>query len=158
MKETQLFTNHIESDCPSSSPGKGDRGDDSTTPAITLAELRSSHKNSQTSQDLVDAIRREQKLKSRVQELVQTLEKLSRNSEIRHQQSAEFVNDLKRANSALVSAFEKAKRKYQGKVKKLETQMQSMQERLENQVFLYKKRVDGLEQEICKFHTNETSL
>jgi len=33
-----------------------------------------------------------------VSELVGALEKLSRNSEIRHQQSAEFINDLKRAN------------------------------------------------------------
>ena len=31
-------------------------------------------------------------------ELVSALEKLSRNSELRHQQSAEFVNDLKKAN------------------------------------------------------------
>lgn len=41
---------------------------------------------------------REKKLKSRVQELVNALERLTKSSEIRHQQSAEFVNDLKRAN------------------------------------------------------------
>jgi hypothetical protein len=50
-------------------------------------------------------MKREKKLKSRIQELVLALENLSRNSEIRHQQSTEFVNDLKRANSALISAF-----------------------------------------------------
>ena len=43
-------------------------------------------------------IRREKKLKNRIQELVSTLEKLQKNSEMRHQQSAEFVADLKRAN------------------------------------------------------------
>lgn len=48
--------------------------------------------------DLSEALQRERKLKSRVQELVVALEKLSRNSEIRHQQSAEFVSDLKKAN------------------------------------------------------------
>ena len=36
--------------------------------------------------------------------------------------------------SALVSAFEKAKRKYQGKVKKLEGQVQVLTERYETQV------------------------
>lgn len=41
---------------------------------------------------------REKKLKTRVQELVSALERLTKSSEIRHQQSAEFVNDLKRAN------------------------------------------------------------
>ena len=50
------------------------------------------------SRDLHEALQRERKLKSRVQELVIALEKLSRNSEIRHQQSAEFVSDLKKAN------------------------------------------------------------
>lgn len=50
------------------------------------------------SRDLSEALQRERKLKSRVQELVVALEKLSRNSEIRHQQSAEFVSDLKKAN------------------------------------------------------------
>ncbi len=42
--------------------------------------------------------RREKKLKGRVQELVAALERLTKSSEVRHQQSAEFVNDLKRAN------------------------------------------------------------
>ena len=41
---------------------------------------------------------REKKLKGRVQELVAALERLTKSSEVRHQQSAEFVNDLKRAN------------------------------------------------------------
>lgn len=41
---------------------------------------------------------REKKVKGRVQELVAALERLTKSSEVRHQQSAEFVNDLKRAN------------------------------------------------------------
>lgn len=67
------------------------------TPAMTLADLRS-HDTSQVAQDLGEALKREKRLKTRVQELVATVEKLSKNSEIRHQQSAQFVNDLKRAN------------------------------------------------------------
>jgi len=68
-----------------------------STPAITLAELRS-HDASDIARDLQEALRREKKLKCRVQELVTALEKLSKNSEISHQQSAQFVSDLKRAN------------------------------------------------------------
>ncbi len=70
---------------------------DTSTPAITLAELRS-HDTSQLAQDLAESLKREKKQKSRVQELMISLEKISKNSDIRHRQSAEFVNDLKRAN------------------------------------------------------------
>jgi hypothetical protein len=48
--------------------------------------------------ELADALRREARLKERLQELVATLEKVGKNSELRHQQSADLVNDLKRAN------------------------------------------------------------
>uniref|UniRef100_A0ACB8EQX0 Uncharacterized protein n=1 Tax=Sphaerodactylus townsendi TaxID=933632 RepID=A0ACB8EQX0_9SAUR len=75
----------------------------------------------------------EKKLKTRVQELVSALERLTKSGEIRHQQSAEFVNDLKRANSNLVAAYEKAKKKHQNKLKKLESQMMAMVERHETQ-------------------------
>lgn len=48
--------------------------------------------------ELAAALRRESHLKERMHELVNTLDKVSRNSEQRHLQSAELVNDLKRAN------------------------------------------------------------
>lgn len=48
--------------------------------------------------ELLEALSREGRLKERLQELVSTLDKVSRNSELRHQQSAELVNDLKMAN------------------------------------------------------------
>ncbi|KAJ9578304.1 hypothetical protein L9F63_005470, partial [Diploptera punctata] len=48
--------------------------------------------------ELAEALRREARLKDRLQELVTTLEKVGKNSELRHQQSADLVNDLKRAN------------------------------------------------------------
>ena len=50
---------------------------------------------------------REKKLKARVQELVSALERLTKSSEIRHQQSAEFVNDLKRANRYNLTVYSK---------------------------------------------------
>ena len=101
---------------------------------------------------------REKKLKTRVQELVSALERLTKSSEIRHQQSAEFVNDLKRANSNLVAAYEKAKKKHQNKLKKLESQMMAMVERHETQVRMLKQRIALLEEENSRPHTNETSL
>ncbi|CAN8220448.1 unnamed protein product [Coccothraustes coccothraustes] len=130
---------------------------DGTAAPLTLAELRP-YNESELTAELTNALRREKKLKARVQELVSALERLTKSSEIRHQQSAEFVNDLKRANSNLVAAYEKAKKKHQNKLKKLESQMMAMVERHETQVRMLKQRIALLEEENSRPHTNETSL
>ncbi|KAM6391888.1 colorectal mutant cancer protein isoform 2-T2 [Rhynochetos jubatus] len=130
---------------------------DGTATPLTLAELRP-YDESELTAELTNALRREKKLKARVQELVSALERLTKSSEIRHQQSAEFVNDLKRANSNLVAAYEKAKKKHQNKLKKLESQMMAMVERHETQVRMLKQRIALLEEENSRPHTNETSL
>lgn len=83
---------------------------------------------------MYEAARREKKLKARIQELVETLESLSKNSETRHQQTAEYVADLKKANGALVAAYEKAKKKHGARLRKLEQQMITMVERHDAQV------------------------
>ncbi|XP_073695650.1 colorectal mutant cancer protein-like [Garra rufa] len=127
------------------------------SPAISLSDLRSLN-DSDLAVELTGALRREKKLKGRVQELVAALERLTKSSEVRHQQSAEFVNDLKRANSNLVAAYEKAKKKHQNKLKKLESQMMAMVERHETQVRMLKQRIALLEEETSRPHTNETSL
>ncbi|XP_076081451.1 colorectal mutant cancer protein-like isoform X4 [Mytilus galloprovincialis] len=121
-------------------------------------QLSVSDISSDLTKDYNEALRREKKMKSRIQELVLALENLSRNSEIRHQQSTEFVNDLKRANSALISAFDKAKKKYQSKLKKLELQMQGLTERYETQIRLMKQKILMLEEECRKVPLSETSL
>ncbi|XP_061119639.1 colorectal mutant cancer protein isoform X2 [Conger conger] len=125
--------------------------------SVTLADLRT-HNDSDLAAELANALRREKKLKSRVQELVAALERLTKSSEVRHQQSAEFVNDLKRANSNLVAAYEKAKKKHQNKLKKLESQMMAMVERHDTQVRMLKQRIALLEEENSRPHANETSL
>ncbi|XP_060233295.1 colorectal mutant cancer protein isoform X2 [Meriones unguiculatus] len=130
---------------------------DAASPALSLAELRT-NSDSELATEFASAIRREKKLKARVQELVSALERLTKSSEVRHQQSAEFVNDLKRANSNLVAAYEKAKKKHQNKLKKLESQMMAMVERHETQVRMLKQRIALLEEENSRPHTNETSL
>ncbi|EHB06208.1 Colorectal mutant cancer protein [Heterocephalus glaber] len=131
---------------------------EAASPALPLVELRTSCSESELASEFAGAIRREKKLKARVQELVSALERLTKSSEIRHQQSAEFVNDLKRANSNLVAAYEKAKKKHQNKLKKLESQMMAMVERHETQVRMLKQRIALLEEENSRPHTNETSL
>ncbi|VDP92447.1 unnamed protein product [Echinostoma caproni] len=55
--------------------------------------------------------------------MLQALESLRHSSELQQIQSEELVDDLKRANSALIAAFEKAKRKYLTRIKKLEDQI-----------------------------------
>lgn len=96
-------------------------------------------------QELAESQKREKRLKARIDELVGTLEKITKNAELRSQQSAEFVNDLKRANSALVSAFEKVKKKNMTKIRKIELQMAAMAERHSSQVQMLKQRIAMLE-------------
>ncbi|XP_064471194.1 colorectal mutant cancer protein-like [Ornithodoros turicata] len=96
-------------------------------------------------QELAESQKREKKLKGRMEELLATLEKVTKNSELRAQQSSEFVNDLKRANSALVGVFEKAKKKNQTKVKRLEQQLTTMTDRHNAQVRMLKQRIAMLE-------------
>ncbi|XP_078070779.1 colorectal mutant cancer protein isoform X1 [Mustelus asterias] len=130
---------------------------DGVTHPVALTELRT-YNDSEIAVELTNALRREKKMKSRVQELVTALERMTKSSEVRHQQSAEFVNDLKRANSNLVAAYEKAKKKHQNKLKKLEAQMMAMVERHETQVRMLKQRIALLEEENSRPQTNETSL
>ncbi|TNN13077.1 Colorectal mutant cancer isoform 1 [Schistosoma japonicum] len=66
-------------------------------------------------------------LRGQVKNLLQALEALRSSTEIQQVQSEELVNDLKRANSALITAFDKVKRKYTTRIKKLEEQLNSLQ-------------------------------
>ncbi|XP_022086892.1 colorectal mutant cancer protein-like isoform X3 [Acanthaster planci] len=130
-----------------------------STPSVTLAEL--SHlEDPSISADVAEMARREKKLRAKIHELMATIEKLQKSSEMRHQQSAEFIADLKRANSALVTAYDKAKKKHQNRLKKLEAQMMAMVERHDTQVRMLKQRIALLEEEnqATRPPHNETSL
>ena len=107
-------------------------GSGSNTPSVTSAELKALEDDGPP--DLHEAVRREKKLKARIQELVETLESMSKNNESRHTQTAEYISDLKRANGALVAAYEKAKKKHGARLRKLESQMMSLVERHDAQV------------------------
>ncbi|KAK7867340.1 hypothetical protein R5R35_001115 [Gryllus longicercus] len=84
-----------------------------------------------------------------MQGLVATLEKVSKNSEMRHQQSADLINDLKHANSALLQTLDRSKKKYQSRIKKLEQRMLDMAERHAHEVRGLKQRVADLENEVA---------
>ncbi|XP_066598790.1 colorectal mutant cancer protein isoform X2 [Prorops nasuta] len=107
----------------------------------------SDNENEGMESELIEALGREARLKERVQELVSTLDKVNKNSELRHQQSAELIDDLKTANGALVQTLEKSKKKYQSRLKKLEQQMLGMVERHAGQIKSLKQRIALLEEE-----------
>jgi hypothetical protein len=136
--------------------------DDCGPPIITLEDLRATTDLSALTNEmsaLDSAVKRERKYKLRLQELVNAIDTLSRNSEQRQLQSAEFINDLKRANSALIAAYEKAKKKHSSRLKKLETQMKAMCDRHETTVRMLKQRISLLEEgETRRLPPNETSL
>ncbi|CAL1548279.1 unnamed protein product [Lymnaea stagnalis] len=122
-----------------------------------LAEIKS-REPCELIQDLTVSMEREHTLKNRVSELMSTLEKISRNSESRHKQSAEFVNDLKRANSALIAAFDKAKKKYQGRLKKMEGQLKNLRDKYEMETTALRQRLTTLETRGARTMPSETSL
>ena len=55
--------------------------------------------------DVTDILKREAKLKDRVQELLNALEKVVKNSEAKNIQSQEFIADLKKANGWLTMFY-----------------------------------------------------
>jgi len=83
---------------------------------------------------------RERRLQIRIQELLSIIERTNQNSEARIHQSAELVNDVKKANATLVQLLEKTKKKYQMRLKRLEQQMVNMSERHAIQVRVLKQR------------------
>ncbi|TRY69370.1 hypothetical protein TCAL_03782 [Tigriopus californicus] len=73
-----------------------------------------------------DKSTRESQLKQRVESLLATLDKISKNGELRQKQSQDLMDDLKRANSTLTEALDKNKKKYLSKLRRMEQQMVSV--------------------------------
>ncbi|CAB3361233.1 Hypothetical predicted protein [Cloeon dipterum] len=112
--------------------------------------------------ELLDALAREARLKERLQELMNSLETVSRSADIRQQQSNEMINEMKRANSSLTQMLDKCKRKYQARIRKMEHQSEVAVDRHSNQVRMLKQRIAVLESELAADMSsptpNETSL
>ncbi|XP_063720414.1 uncharacterized protein LOC134846916 isoform X3 [Symsagittifera roscoffensis] len=96
--------------------------------------------------EIAAAKKREEKLKGRMEELVSALDTLSKHCEVKDRHSAEYMADLKRANSALISAYDKAKKKHSSRLKKLECQMKAICERHETTVKVLRQRINLLEE------------
>ncbi|VDM31732.1 unnamed protein product [Hydatigera taeniaeformis] len=62
-------------------------------------------------------------LTQQIESLQSAFESLRKGAEHHQSQSEELVNDLKQANAALITAFEKAKSKYLARIRKLESQI-----------------------------------
>lgn len=60
---------------------------------------------------------------TRVDELCAIVSQLRISLAMHQEQNQELVSDLKRANSALLQAFDKAKKKYQARIRKLEDEL-----------------------------------
>uniref|UniRef100_A0A5K3FB86 MCC-bdg_PDZ domain-containing protein n=1 Tax=Mesocestoides corti TaxID=53468 RepID=A0A5K3FB86_MESCO len=65
----------------------------------------------------------QQSLTQQIEKLQAAFESLRKGTEQHQAQSEELVNDLKQANAALITAFEKAKNKYLARIRKLESQV-----------------------------------
>uniref|UniRef100_A0A1B6E8N5 EF-hand domain-containing protein n=1 Tax=Clastoptera arizonana TaxID=38151 RepID=A0A1B6E8N5_9HEMI len=126
---------------------------------VTIHNLQAQVHDGETGDGDGDA--RENRLKERLKEVASTLERVSRNAELRQRQAADLTTKLKTDNSALVQSLERCKRKSQARLRRLEVQMLAMVERHEAQVRSFKQRIATLEehaslqQDTC--HTSSTA-
>ncbi|XP_054258282.1 colorectal mutant cancer protein-like isoform X3 [Macrosteles quadrilineatus] len=89
---------------------------------------------------------RESRLRERLKEVAGTLERVSRNAELRQRQATELTNELKTTNNTLVQTLERCKRKSQARLRRLDTQMLNMVEQHAAQVRTLKQRIASLEE------------
>ncbi|KAJ8911022.1 hypothetical protein NQ315_016591 [Exocentrus adspersus] len=95
--------------------------------------------------ELMQALAREARLKVRLQELVTTLEQVTKNAEARLLEGREIVQDLNHTNSILADTVDRNNKKYQAKFKKMEHQMFIMAEKHSAQVQNLQQRIATLE-------------
>ncbi|XP_046688739.1 colorectal mutant cancer protein isoform X2 [Homalodisca vitripennis] len=110
----------------------------------TIQHLQAQLQDADTEE--LDADGRESRLRERLKEVASTLERVSRNAELRQRQASELATELKTANSALVQSLERCKRKSQARLRRLDTQMLAMVERHAAQVRTLKQRIAALEE------------
>merc|ERR1719270_936980 len=88
-----------------------------------IEHLREENDRLSRDEGRLSSLSREDKLGKRVDSLLQTLDRVTKNSEQRQIHSDELLGDLKRANKTLSEALEKNKRKYQSRIRRLEQQI-----------------------------------
>ncbi|KAG8232296.1 hypothetical protein J437_LFUL011237 [Ladona fulva] len=95
---------------------------------------------------MVDNICREEWLETRLQELALTLEQVATSADVRLRQSTAVMNDLRRTNGNLAHSLDRCRRRYQQRLKTLETQMKNLVERHASQVRTLRQRISQLEE------------
>ncbi|XP_076252292.1 colorectal mutant cancer protein isoform X2 [Rhynchophorus ferrugineus] len=100
--------------------------------------------------ELMQALAREARLKVRLQELVSTLEQVTKNAEARLLEGREIVQELNHTNSILADTVDRNNKKYQAKFKKMEQQMLTMVEK-------HSAQVQNLQQKIATLETPPTN-
>lgn len=95
--------------------------------------------------ELMQALAREARLKVRLQELVSTLEQVTKNAEARLLEGREIVQELNHTNSILADTVDRNNKKYQAKFKKMEHQMLTMVEKHSAQVQTLQEKIATLE-------------
>ncbi|XP_049820358.1 colorectal mutant cancer protein isoform X2 [Aethina tumida] len=95
--------------------------------------------------ELMQALAREARLKVRLQELVTTLEQVTKNAEARLLEGREIVQDLNHTNSILADTVDRNNKKYQAKFKKMEHQMLALVEKHTAQVSTLQHKIASLE-------------
>lgn len=97
----------------------------------------------------------ETKLRERLQDMSQTLERVTRTYELREVQSTQLINELKLANNSLTNNFEKGKKKSQSRLKRLENEIVIMAERHSTQVQHLRQRIVSLEEHIARLNNRD---
>lgn len=95
-----------------------------------IAENRVSYSESEhvalTEQQLVEALTRESELKSRIQTLIASVTASQLNTDERHVQLQNNIQDLQKSNLNLTQLLEQNKRRYQARVRRLEQRIVEM--------------------------------
>nr|XP_018904606.1 PREDICTED: colorectal mutant cancer protein [Bemisia tabaci] len=98
------------------------------------------------------------RLKERLKEVALTLDRVTRNAEMKQRQLSERVNQLKTVNAVLAHSLDKCNQKLQTRVRKVETQMLSMAERHAAQVGGLKQNIMVLEDKVAGYEGTVRAL
>ncbi|XP_050431525.1 colorectal mutant cancer protein isoform X1 [Adelges cooleyi] len=105
------------------------------------------------------------KLQKQLKEVTTALQQITKNADARYKQSNSMIEKLKTENSSLERSLERAKRKSQSRLKKVESEIEIMVENHSLQVKMLKERIAVLEKSIliCESKNknterNETTL
>lgn len=93
------------------------------------------------------------KLRAKLKEMSETLERVTRTYELRQMQAGQLTSQLKQENNSLLSSLERDKKKSQARLKRLEAEIILMSETHSTQVNHLKQRILSLEETLARFKT-----